>query len=91
MTAPRLLRDLPLAVWLGLVAAAALSWWLGADHGLGAGNGAVVAVVVIGVAKAWVVGRVFMELHAAPAVLRRCFDAWAGATGTALVLLLVVL
>ena len=91
MSLSRVLRDLPLAAWLGLVAAAALSWWLGADHGLGTGDGAVVAVVVLGVAKAWVVGRVFMELHAAPAVLRRCFDTWAALTVTALVVLLLVL
>jgi hypothetical protein len=91
MSESRLLRDIPLATWLALVVAAGLSWWLGADHGLGAGDGAVIAVVVLGVGKAWLVGRVFMELHAAPSLLRRLFDAWAAATAGTLVVLLLVL
>ncbi|WP_372787832.1 cytochrome C oxidase subunit IV family protein [Paraconexibacter sp.] len=79
--------DVVSAAWAALVLATGVSWWLGADHGLGAGDAAVAGVLAIGFAKAWVVGRWFMDLRAAPLWLRRCFDAWVGGSGIAVCVL----
>lgn len=71
-------------VWGGLVAATALSFWLGDDHGLGTGDATVLALIGVTFTKVWLVGRHFMELRTAPPVLRGCFDAYAVAVPAAL-------
>lgn len=78
-------------VWLVLFAATIASWFLGADHGLGEGDGAVVAVLVIGFAKSWVVGNWFMELRTAPRLLRACFDGWLVVTGITVIAMFLIL
>lgn len=78
-----LTREPAVVVWFVLVVATTLSWWLGADHGLGSGEFAISIVLVIAFAKSWAVGRWFMELRFAPPALRWAFDGWvliAGAT-----------
>lgn len=58
--------------WLLLVAATAVSWALGADHG----TGSTVVVVVLAIAawKVRLVGLDFMELRHAPIPLRAVFE-----------------
>lgn len=66
-------------VWLLLIAATAFSAALGTDHhfGLGGGYKAEGALIfVVSFMKIDLVGRWFMELRDAPAVLRGLFDAW---------------
>ncbi len=60
--------------WLILVAATLISWAVGAEHG----TGAVVAVVVLGIAavKIRLVGLDFMELRRAPIPLRVVFEVY---------------
>lgn len=69
-----LLRARSTAVWLVLVAVTLASWALGADHGVGS----TIAVVVLGLAvvKVRFVGLDFMELRAAPLILRALFEAY---------------
>jgi len=74
-------------VWLFLAAATVLSWWLGADHGLGSGEAVIAVVLVIAFVKAWFVGQWFMELRTAPASLNAWFYAWLVACATAVVVL----
>jgi hypothetical protein len=70
------LRTLPTVMWLLLVAAAATSWFLGTDHGLPASDQSLAGalILVIAVVKVRLVGIYFMELRAAPAVLRSLFN-----------------
>ncbi|HYF26231.1 MAG TPA: cytochrome C oxidase subunit IV family protein [Baekduia sp.] len=63
-------------VWAVLIAATVASWWLGDDHGLGAGDAAVLAVLAITFVKVWLVGMHFMELRGAPRALRHVFDGY---------------
>jgi hypothetical protein len=77
-------------VWLLLVAATCLSWWLGTDHTLYA-NVTAPVVLVVAFGKAWLVTRSFMELQHAPLVLRRLFDIWILVVGGTLVVLYVLL
>jgi hypothetical protein len=77
-------------VWLLLVAATCLSWWLGTDHALDASVTAPV-VLVVAFGKAWLVTRSFMELQHAPLVLRSLFDIWILLVGGALVVLYISL
>lgn len=62
------------AVWAVLILATAVS--VAVHLGLGAGTVAIVAVLVLAFVKVWLVGRHFMELRRAPAVLRRLFDGY---------------
>jgi hypothetical protein len=67
------LRNEIVQVWAVLVALTALSWWVGADHGVTAVGVATVAVIVVAFVKVALIGRTFMELrHAAP-VLKALF------------------
>lgn len=64
--------------WLVLMALTALTWWLGADHGV-AGLGrrvAMVSILVLTFAKIYVVGYAFMELREAASWLTRTFTTW---------------
>ncbi|GAA4737142.1 cytochrome C oxidase subunit IV family protein [Actinomycetospora chibensis] len=61
-------------VWAALIIATAVS--VAIHLGLGAGAAAIVAVLVLAFVKVWLVGRHFMELRDAPAILRRLFDGY---------------
>jgi len=70
-------------VWVGLVAATLVTFWLGTDHPFaraGVGLAASIAIV-IGIGKATVIGLEFMELRHAPRGLRAAFLAWCTIVG----------
>ena len=77
-----LLRDLvrtrTTLVWIVLIAATALSWALGTDHGFSSDDHSVASVVILFVAfiKVRLIGLYFMELREAPVVLRGLFEAY---------------
>lgn len=79
-----------LIVWGLLVGATAASWFIGADHGLGAGDVAALGVIAVAFVKLWLVGMHFMELRDAPRGLRRAFDAYAVAVPALLVAVYVL-
>jgi hypothetical protein len=57
-------------VWLALVAATCVSWWLGTDHGTDSATLATAGVMVAAFVKVRLVGIHFMELRDAPVWLR---------------------
>ncbi|MGY4103750.1 cytochrome C oxidase subunit IV family protein [Nocardia sp. R16R-3T] len=66
-------------VWLVLVSATVLSWWLGTEGGHRAGGSHALASVVIflvAFVKVRFVGLYFMELRNAPLALRGLFEAY---------------
>jgi heme/copper-type cytochrome/quinol oxidase subunit 4 len=63
------------AVWLLLVAATLVSWWLVEGHGPGVHVATTVALLIAGF-KARMVLRHFMELRSAPVMFGVLFDAW---------------
>jgi len=69
-------------VWLVLLAATLLSWE--SAHSSGEYRVASAAVLLIAFLKARLIGLEFMELRAAPRVLRFIFEAWAVAACGAL-------
>lgn len=83
-------RTTLVAVWAALVAATAASWFIGADHGLGAGDVAALGVIAVAFVKVWLVGRHFMELRTAPPLLRGLFDGYVVVVGTALAVVYLV-
>ena len=70
-----LLRQPAPAVWLGLVAIACVSWWLGTDHVAGA-KAAAIILMALAFIKVRFVGMYFMELRGAPLALKLIFQAW---------------
>jgi hypothetical protein len=75
MTGPlvhQLIRGRAVVSWLIMIAATLVSFVVGVDHG----TGAVIVVVVLGIAaiKVRLVGLDFMELRHAPVVLRVIFE-----------------
>ena len=71
-----LLRDRTTVIWLLLIAATCLSWFLGTDHGLAGVDArtiATVAILVVAFVKVSFVGMNFMELRNAPTPLRLIF------------------
>jgi len=79
-----------LITWTGLIAATLVSWLLGAEHALGGPPAAGAAVaLVLGFAKARIVGRTFMEISTAPSALRWTFDLWIVVVATTLVVLVL--
>lgn len=62
-------------VWLALMLATAVSWWLGADHGVGVEE-ATIAVLTVAFIKVRFIGMYFMELRHAPPALRLLFEGW---------------
>jgi hypothetical protein len=79
-------------VFAGLVAATCTAWWLGSESSLN-GRGFDVAAtltVLIAFAKISFIGRDFMELRAAPSVLRVAFAIWVGVVAAAAVALIAV-
>jgi hypothetical protein len=80
------------AVFAGLVVATCTTWWLGSESSLtGSGLGvAATLTILVAFAKIFFIGRDFMELRAAPSVLRVGFNVWVGVVGAAAVALVVV-
>jgi Prokaryotic Cytochrome C oxidase subunit IV len=62
------------AVWVVLMVATALSWWLGVAHGAGGLGGPLILTVTFG--KIFLVGDHFMELRSAARALRLVFAGW---------------
>jgi uncharacterized membrane protein len=79
----------PTAVWLTLVAATLLTWWLGTDHPFSDQSGRLAASIAIVVAfvKVTMVGWDFMDLRRAPTFLKSAFLSWLVVVGAACVLL----
>jgi Prokaryotic Cytochrome C oxidase subunit IV len=69
-------------VWAVLTTVTVISWILGSAHGVSGDRLplAMATVLLIAFAKVDLVGRYFMELRAAPLLLRFVFDAWVAAT-----------
>jgi hypothetical protein len=87
-----LLRTSSTAIWAVLVLATAVSWWLGAHHGVSSGSStaAAVAVVIIAFIKVALVGDHFMGLRDAPVALRLIFHVWVVTVCTTLVVFYIV-
>jgi hypothetical protein len=68
------------AIWLILILASFLTWWLGTNDSRDQQSDRVmiVAVVVIAFLKAYLVGMEFMEVRGAPALLRGLLTGWVG-------------
>jgi hypothetical protein len=68
------------AIWLILILASFLTWWLGTNDSRDQLSDRVMiaAVVVIAFLKAYLVGIEFMEVRGAPAVLRGLLTGWVG-------------
>jgi hypothetical protein len=79
-------------VFAGLVMATCVTWWLGSESSLTGGGFELAATLTIGIAfaKIFFIGRDFMELHAAPTILRSAFGIWVGVVAAAAVALVVV-
>jgi heme/copper-type cytochrome/quinol oxidase subunit 4 len=71
-----LLRNRVSIVWVVLIGATLLSWWLGAGHGVSSRLGASVVVLVVAMIKIRLVGLYFMELRRAPLPLRTVFETY---------------
>ena len=80
------------AVFAGLVVATCVTWWLGSESSLTGGGFELAAVLTISIAftKIFFIGADFMELRAAPAVLRTVFITWVGVFAAAAIALVVV-
>jgi hypothetical protein len=64
-------------VWLGLMAATFVTWWLGTGHaGERGASWEVLSLITIACVKVHCVGYEFMELRAAPIGLRAAFTLW---------------
>ena len=68
-------RARAVTVWLVLVSATLLSWWL-VEHDSVTGRVATTAALTIAAFKARLVFLHFMELHSAPWPWRALFEAW---------------
>jgi hypothetical protein len=68
------------AIWLILILASFLTWWLGTNDSRDQLSDRVMiaAVIVIAFLKAYLVGMEFMEVRGAPAVLRGLLTGWVG-------------
>jgi caa(3)-type oxidase subunit IV len=73
-----LVRTHASSVWFVLCALTIVSWTLGTNHGFGPGYHvpASVAIFAVAIFKIRLVGLYFMELKAAPTVLRSLFEGY---------------
>jgi len=73
-----LVRTNASVAWFILTALTVVSWSLGTQHGLGAGNHvpASLAIVAVAIFKIRLVGLYFMELKEAPLALRGIFEGY---------------
>lgn len=69
-----LLRGPFAIVWLGLIGATLLSWYLGADHGVHNHHVVTTLILIVAFVKVRFVGLYFMELRDAPRRLRALFE-----------------
>jgi len=78
-------------VFVGLVVATCITWWLGSGSSPtgGALGLAAMLTVLIAFAKIYFIGRDFMELRSAPSGLRAAFNGWVGAVAVAAIALVV--
>ncbi|HYF24375.1 MAG TPA: cytochrome C oxidase subunit IV family protein [Baekduia sp.] len=91
MTAlPALIRTPATPVWFLLVVSTAVSWWLGADHGLDDHQAATVLVMTVAFMKTSFIGAYFMELRHAPLPLKLGFQAWCVVVCVAVLLIYLV-
>ena len=76
-------------VWLGLVLATVVTFWLGSRHPFAATSVRLAAsiAIAIGMGKAAFIGLEFMELRHAPRGLRYAVLAWCTAVGVGCLLL----
>ncbi|MVU80721.1 hypothetical protein GPX89_26145 [Nocardia sp. ET3-3] len=81
----KLVRSALIPVWLVLVVATGISWYLGVDHGSGSPVTASTVILVVAFAKVTLIGLYFMELRHAPALLRWIFLGWSGVACAAVV------
>ena len=64
-------------IWLMLVAATGISWWMGGDHNSGLNAGQMASLVlIIALIKVRFVLRHFMEVNSAGRYLRMATDGW---------------
>jgi apolipoprotein N-acyltransferase len=70
-------------VWIGLVLATVITFWLGTDHPFARASVALASslALAIGIGKAAFIGLEFMELRHAPRGLRNAFLAWCAVVG----------
>lgn len=80
------------AVWIGLVLATLLTFWLGTDHPFATTSVGLAAsiAIVVGIGKAGFIGLEFMELRHAPRGLRAAFLTWCTVVGGGCLLLHVL-
>ncbi|WP_354701417.1 hypothetical protein DSM112329_01729 [Paraconexibacter sp. AEG42_29] len=81
----------PVVVWFVLVAATVASYVLGVEHGVTDPGALAALLIAIAFVKVALVGRHFMELHAAAPPLRRAFQLYLWIVGGGLVVLAVAL
>ncbi|MUM19453.1 prokaryotic cytochrome C oxidase subunit IV family protein [Mycobacterium sp. CBMA271] len=74
-----LVRDRIMVVWLALVVATAANWWLGRAPGLSMIDATIpnILIITVGLLKAFLIGRYFMEVADAPRWLRRMLEIYA--------------
>ena len=77
--------------WVALVLATLVSWWVGTDHGLDDPTAAAALLLVVALAKVYLIGMQFMELRFADPRLRLGFQAYCAVVCVGLVGMLVVL
>lgn len=85
-----LLRTRATVVWGVLVLATLVSVWLGTDHGFSGSDGKMLGAsiaLVVAFVKIRYIGLDFMELRAAPLVLRLAFEVWCVAAGAVVLVL----
>ncbi|MBA2347685.1 MAG: cytochrome C oxidase subunit IV family protein [Solirubrobacterales bacterium] len=90
MTRTGLLRTPISLVWLGLIAATLLSWWLGSNHGVKSEQTAGALILLVAFAKVRYVGLFFMELRHAPLALRCIFEGWCALVSTTIIVMFLV-
>lgn len=84
-----LLQNPIVIVWLLLILATALSWFLGTDHSLfwiDSNLSTAIALIGISFFKIHLIDRYFMDIRYAPVKLKRIFDAWVLLTSLAIIL-----
>jgi len=72
------LRHATTPLWLLLILATGLSWWLGHEVGSLALRQATTAMVLVAAVKIRIVVRHFMDIRYAPSSLQWVLDAWLG-------------
>lgn len=85
-----LVRSRLFLVYAGLVAATCVSWYAGADHGVGSHELVAAIVMVVAFVKVRFVGLHFMELGGALPRLRLIFEAYVAVVLAALLVLYYV-